>query len=369
MKRNQLLTSCLFIGLIGILSGCQGQGATAAYSSDSHAQDFSSTFSNSVSASALSAADTSDVSDPAGQIKAAFAEKSFFSEEQGFAVSQAPWGCSLEEMGIALAADFYEPAVLSGPDCAAYLSSKPVTLFGAEAAVQAEVYEDQVSALSFRFEAHDDLDTIYTILKDNLSSTCDTPARESDSDFPQKIIIWEQNDTSLALVRADQEIRINLGQNLDTTNINPVELKAEDLKNDSGEYGLSSLPWGSDTSAAPEALGIRFYEIPTLWNETLAAYPSRDSSNILGCAARVVAEYHEDGGLYQLTFTLSTTDSEAAFNDLLTQLQSQYGNDFTQTENADANRTACRWGATASPGTALILGKTGETVTIDLVQF
>lgn len=79
-----------------------------------------------------------------------------------------------------------------------------------------------------------------------------------------------------------------MGQNLDTVNITPVELKAEDLKNDSGEYGLSSLPWGSDSSAAPEALGIRFYEIPTLWNETLAAYPSRDSSSILGYAARVI---------------------------------------------------------------------------------
>ncbi len=369
MTRNQIITSCFLISLIGILSGCQGQESTASSLSDSSAQNFSSTSSSSDSVSAISTADTPDVLDPASQIEAAFADPSFFSTEQGFAVSQAPWGCSLEEMGTALAADFYEPAVLSGPDCAAYLSSKPVTLFGAEAAVQAEVFDDQVSALSFRFEAQDDLDTIYTTLKDNLSSTCGTPARESNSDFPQKIIIWEQNDTSLALVRADQEIRINIGQNLDTTNITPVELKAADLKTDSGEYGLSSLPWGSDTSAAPEALGIRFYDIPTLWNETLAAYPSRDSSSILGYAARVVAEYHEDGGLYQLTFTLSTPDSEAAFNDLLTQLQSQYGDDFTQTENADANRTACRWGATASPGTALILGKTGETVTIDLVQF
>lgn len=367
MTRNQIITSCLLISFIGILSGCQGQGSTAASLSDSSAQDFSSTVSSSITASI--SADTSDTSDLTSQMEAAFAEHSFFSEKQGFSILQAPWGCSLEEMGTALAADFYEPAVLSGPDCAAFLSSNPITLFGVDAAVQAEVYEDQVSALSFRFEAYEDLDTIYNSLKDRLTSTCGNPARESDSDFPQKIIIWEQNDTSLALTRADQEIRINMGQNLDTVNITPMELKAEDLKNDSGEYGLSSLPWGSDSSAAPEALGIRFYEIPTLWNETLAAYPSRDSSSILGYAARVVAEYHEDGGLYQLTFTLNTTDSETAFNDLLTQLQSQYGDDFTQTENADAGRTAYRWGAAVSPGTALILGKTGETITIDLVQF
>lgn len=359
MTRYQKIMCCMIVSLIGILSGCQAQNSVADVSATSSQMQDVDTKSDTE--------DTTSASDLSESVPDAMEQISVLSSDQKFEVEQAPWGCTLEEMGNALHVDFYETAVLSGADNGAFLSAKPVNVFGTEATVQAEVYQEKVRALSFRIEAGDTYRTVYDKVKEEIEQKCGAPVRESDTDSPQKISIWEQKDTSLVLVLAGQEIRMNAGENLDTRNINPVALEAEDLKQESGEYGIASIPWGSESTVAPEALGIRFYDIPTFWNETLTAYPSRDSCKILGYAARVTAEYKENG-LYQLTFTLDAGDEENDFTNLLQELESKYGECSAKTENADANRTSYRWGSVSAPGTALILSKTAGTICIDLIQ-
>ena len=47
----------------------------------------------------------------------------------------------------------------------------------------------------------------------------------------------------------------------------------------------------------------------------------------------------------------------------------QYGEEYTETNNEEAQRTAYRWESGPTPNTALQLSQMADAVTIDLVRF
>ena len=225
-----------------------------------------------------------------------------------------------------------------------------------------------MNALTFQMEHMDDPDTVITAVSSSLEALCGAPVRESEADAPAAISVWEQGDTSLTLSASADELTITMGKGLDTVNIYPTEITVEDLRNEAGEYQADGAAWGMDEETLPGTLGIRFYDIPVSSNETLTVYPSRDLTVILGYPARVQAEYHADG-LAQLTFEIETDDAAAAFGQLLQELTAQYGEEYTEINNEEAQRTAYRWESGTTPNTALQLSQMADAVTIDLVRF
>ena len=271
-------------------------------------------------------------------------------------------------MSEALGVMFDTAPVLAGKDSFAYPSVGYTEIFGYEAKAQAEVYQEQVRSLTFRMDSMEDPDKIYTVIKQCIENRCGAPSRESASGIPAKKSVWEQGDTSLTLVYTGNDIRINMGEGLDTVHIDPTEIKAEHLKNEAGEYEVQGAAWGIDEAATAQALGLRCYDSPGSMNDTLVVYPGRDETMIVGYTARVNAEYHEDG-LAQLTFEIETDDTEAAFGRILQELETQYGKDYTVTERAENERISYRWSSGSTPETALILSKTGNDIAIDFVRF
>lgn len=253
MKVKKIVLSGILAGLICLTSGCQNQA-------------------DSVKEESLAAESGSAVQGESGNgeeidlsalVQNAMEENEIYSEDRGFEFPQAEWGCSLDQMAGALGVTFDTLPVLSGTDSFAYLSVGYSEVFGYEARVQAEVYQEQVNALTFQMEHMDD---------------------------------------------------------------------------------------------------------PVSSNKTLTVYPSRDLTVILGYPARVQAEYHADG-LAQLTFEIETDDAAAAFGQLLQELTAQYGEEYTEINNEEAQRTAYRWESGTTPNTALQLSQMADAVTIDLVRF
>ena len=358
MKVKKIVLSGILACLICLTSGCQNQA-------DSVKEESLAAESGSVVQGESGNGEEIDLS---ALVQNAMEENEIYSEDRGFEFPQAEWGCSLDQMAGALGVTFDTLPVLSGTDSFAYLSVGYSEVFGYEARVQAEVYQEQVNALTFQMEHMDDPDTVITAVSSSLEALCGAPVRESEADAPAAISVWEQGDTSLTLSASADELTITMGKGLDTVNIYPTEITVEDLRNEAGEYQADGAAWGMDEETLPGTLGIRFYDIPVSSNETLTVYPSRDLTVILGYPARVQAEYHADG-LAQLTFEIETDDAAAAFGQLLQELTAQYGEEYTEINNEEAQRTAYRWESGTTPNTALQLSQMADAVTIDLVRF
>ena len=345
----------LLIILLSLTCGCQDQADPTKEKSPE---------ANTVNASQDSTpSDTLDLSE---LIQNALEESEIYSEEQGFSFPNAGWGCSIEQMSAALDVTFDSTPVLAGSDSFACQSVGYTEVFGYEARVQAEGSQDQVDSLTFLMDYMEKPDAVFTALKTSIEDLCGEPARESTAAAPAKIIVWEQSSTSFTLAYTGSELKITMGTDLDTVNINPSSLTAADLEN-SGEYEISNVPWGSGKAETAQALGIRFHDIPLAENDTLTIYPSRDLAMILGYPAEVRAEYHTEG-LTQLTFEVKTEDVETAFSCLLQELSSQYGDTYTELSSEEDQRTAYRWDSKTTPGTALELSRRIDAITLDLVQ-
>ena len=303
MKVKKIVLSGILAGLICLTSGCQNQA-------DSVKEESLAAESGSVVQGESGNGEEIDLS---ALVQNAMEENEIYSEDRGFEFPQAEWGCSLDQMAGALGVTFDTLPVLSGTDSFAYLSVGYSEVFGYEARVQAEVYQEQVNALTFQMEHMDDPDTVITAVSSSLEALCGAPVRESEADAPAAISVWEQGDTSLTLSASADELTITMGKGLDTVNIYPTEITVEDLRNEAGEY--------------------------------------------------------QADGLAQLTFEIETDDAAAAFGQLLQELTAQYGEEYTEINNEEAQRTAYRWESGTTPNTALQLSQMADAVTIDLVRF
>ena len=303
MKVKKIVLSGILAGLICLTSGCQNQA-------DSVKEESLAAESGSVVQGESGNGEEIDFS---ALVQNAMEENEIYSEDRGFEFPQAEWGCSLDQMAGALGVTFDTLPVLSGTDSFAYLSVGYSEVFGYEARVQAEVYQEQVNALTFQMEHMDDPDTVITAVSSSLEALCGAPVRESEADAPAAISVWEQGDTSLTLSASADELTITMGKGLDTVNIYPTEITVEDLRNEAGEY--------------------------------------------------------QADGLAQLTFEIETDDAAAAFGQLLQELTAQYGEEYTEINNEEAQRTAYRWESGTTPNTALQLSQMADAVTIDLVRF
>ena len=174
MKVKKIVLSGILAGLICLTSGCQNQA-------------------DSVKEESLAAESGSAVQGESGNgeeidlsalVQNAMEENEIYSEDRGFEFPQAEWGCSLDQMAGALGVTFDTLPVLSGTDSFAYLSVGYSEVFGYEARVQAEVYQEQVNALTFQMEHMDDPDTVITAVSSSLEALCGAPVRESEADAP-----------------------------------------------------------------------------------------------------------------------------------------------------------------------------------------
>ena len=360
MKLKKIaVVNCLVIAAICLMSGCQNNKSQDKENSQNMQKESST-------ATEEDSAGNEEMNFPE-LIRKAFEENPIFSSEQGFGFSQAQWGCTVEEISEVLGVTFDTNPGLAGKDSFAYLSVGYTGVLGYEAKVQAEVYHDQVNALTFQMDGIEETDIIYKSVKECIEIKSGAPLRESAAEIPEKKSVWEHGETGLVLTYNGSNIKITMGKGLDTAHIDPVEIKVENLKNTSGEYEINGVAWGSDETETAQALGLRFYDIPVSMNETLSVYPSRDKTVILGYTARVNAEYHENG-LAQLSFEIETDDTEAVFEKLFEELKKQYGETFKTIENTETKRISYRWDSEKTQETALLLSKTGDNIVLDLVR-